>query len=203
MTAQAGGASFLNVSLTPDLMNTLRKQALQARRSMSADARASASSIICKRVCDSRQFYSSLSVGCYLPMDDEVDTREIIERAWRANKRVFVPILRGRAEMLFCEIDPDTELERSEFGIWEPTRGILIEPKHLDLVITPTVAFDRQLHRIGMGGGYFDRCFSHLRYRKHWIRPKLIGVAFQCQEVEEITPNAWDIPLYRIVSDRQ
>ena len=184
-------------------MNTLRQQALLARRSMSADARAAASEIVCQRICDSRQFYSSTTVGCYLPMHDEVDTREIISRAWRANKRIFVPILRGRAEMLFCEIEPDTELEQSRYGLWEPARGILIEPRHLDLVITPTVAFDKNRHRIGMGGGYFDRCFSHLRHRTHWIRPKLVGVAFHCQEVEEITPNAWDIRLYRIVTDKK
>jgi 5-formyltetrahydrofolate cyclo-ligase len=182
--------------------NTLRRQALQARRSLSDDARKSASKIICQRVIDSREFYSSNSVGCYLPMYDEVDTREIIQRAWRANKRIFVPILRGRTQMLFCEISPDTELEQSDFGIWAPTRGLLIKPRHLDLVITPTVAFDRNGHRIGMGGGYFDRCFSHLRQRTRWIRPKLLGVAFHCQEVEKITPNAWDIRLYRVVTDR-
>ena len=185
----------------PGDMNALRKKALLARRSMSADARASASKIICQRICDSREFYSSNSIGCYLPMYDEVDTREIIQRAWRANKRIFVPILRGRAEMLFCEITPDADLEQRVFGIWEPTRGFLIKPRHLDIVITPTVAFDKNRHRIGMGGGYFDRCFSHLRHRTRWIRPKLIGVAFHCQEVEKVTPNAWDIRLYRIVTE--
>lgn len=187
----------------PGDMHSLRQKALLARRSMSVNARASASKSICQRICSSREFYSSKSVGCYLPMYDEVDTREIIQRAWRANKRIFIPILRGRAEMLFCEITPDTELEQRAFGLWEPTRGFLIQPRQLDLVITPTVAFDNKGHRIGMGGGYFDRCFSHLRHRTHWIRPKLIGVAFRCQEVEEIQPNAWDIRLYRIVSETQ
>src|SRR5210317_798205 len=185
----------------PGNMNSLRRKALVARRSMSADARVSASKIICQRICNSREFYSAKFIGCYLPMYDEVDTREIIERAWRANKRIFVPILRGRAEMLFCQITPGTELEQRTFGIWEPTRGLLIKPRHLDLVITPTVAFDKDRHRIGMGGGYFDRCFSHLRHRTHWLRPKLLGVAFHCQEVEKITPNAWDIRLYRVVSE--
>lgn len=186
----------------PGEINSLRQKALLARRSMSDDARASASKIICQRICDSREFYSGKSIGCYLPMNDEVDTREIIQRAWRANKRIFIPILRGRAEMLFCEITPDTELEQRAFGLWEPTRGFLIQPRQLDLVITPTVAFDKRGHRIGMGGGYFDRCFSHLRHRTHWIRPKLLGVAFHCQEVEKITPNAWDIRLYRIVTEK-
>jgi len=170
---------------------------------MSEDARVTASQIICRRVCESREFYSSKAIACYLPMHDEVDTREIIERAWRANKRIYVPILRGDAKMLFCEIDPETELERNGFGLWEPTRGFLIEPRQLDLVVTPTVAFDNDKNRIGMGGGYFDRCFSFLRHRKQWLHPKLIGVAFQCQEVEEIAPNPWDIPLYRIITDKE
>ena len=183
-------------------MKTLRKKALHARRSMSEDARATASRIICKRVCESREFYSSKSIACYLPMHDEVDTREIIERAWRANKRVFVPIMRSNSEMTFCRIDPESELEKNNFDLWEPKRGFLIKPEQLDLVVTPTVAFDSYKNRIGMGGGYFDRCFSFLRHRKTWIRPKLVGVAFRCQEVEQITPNRWDIRLYRIITDK-
>jgi len=184
-------------------MKTLRKKALHARRGMSEDARVTASQIICRRVCESREFYSSKAIACYLPMHDEVDTREIIEHAWRANKRIYVPILRGDAEMLFCEIDPETELEQNGFGLWEPARGFLIEPRQLDLVVTPTVAFDNDKNRIGMGGGYFDRCFSFLRHRKQWLHPKLLGVAFQCQKVEEIAPNPWDIPLYRIITDKE
>ena len=184
-------------------MDSLRRNALRARRSMSSEQRAVASEIICKRVIDSREFYASALVGCYLPMRDEVDTREIIEAGWRANKRIFIPVLRSKGEMFFCEILPDTELERNAYGVWEPTRGFLIAPQKLDVVITPTVAFDKKNNRIGMGGGYFDRCFSFLRYRKYWIRPKLLGVAFQYQEVEEVTPNPWDIRLYRVISDKK
>ena len=182
-------------------MNSLRRNALEARRAMSADERARASKAICKQVTTSREFYASKLVGCYLPMYDEVDTREIIESAWCANKRVFVPVLRNRGQMVFCEIREDTELARNDFGVWEPTRGFLIAPRSLDVVITPTVAFDNEAHRIGMGGGYFDRAFAFLRHRTQWIRPKLLGVAFRCQKVEEITPNPWDIRLYRVVSD--
>jgi 5-formyltetrahydrofolate cyclo-ligase len=182
-------------------MDSLRRNALRARRNMSDEQRAAASEIICKRVIASREFYASAFVGCYLPMQDEVDTREIIEAGWRANKRIFIPVLRSKGEMFFCEVLPDTELERNSFGVWEPTRGFLIAPQKLDVVITPTVSFDKNNNRIGMGGGYFDRCFSFLRYRKHWIHPKLIGVAFQCQAVEKITPNPWDIRLYRVISD--
>jgi len=201
VTAQAGGASFFTAMKKSAPMNSLRRKALQARREMSVGERTRASTSICKQLIASREYYSSTLVGCYLPMHDEVDTREIIESAWRANKRIFVPVLRNQAQMVFCEILEDTELVKNNFGVWEPTRGFLISPRLLDLVVTPTVAFDRNAHRIGMGGGYYDRAFAFLRHRKHWIHPKLLGVAFQCQEVEEITPNPWDIRLYRVLSN--
>lgn len=182
-------------------ISALRKRALRARRDMTAEERNRASAIICDRVCATRTWYASTTVACFIPMHDEVDTREIIDRSWRANKRVFVPVLRTSAAMAFCEIAPDSELERNQFGIWEPVRGFLIDARHLDLVITPTVAFDQECNRIGMGSAYYDRCFAHLRHRRNWLRPKLVGVAFQCQEVEKIEPNPWDIPLYQIISD--
>jgi 5-formyltetrahydrofolate cyclo-ligase len=182
-------------------MKDLRTKALRARREMDHDARAGSSAKICQRVIHSRVFWSSEFIACYLPMRDEVDTHEIIERAWRAKKRIFVPVSRRRGKMLFRQIHPESDLERNSYGIWEPTSGEFINPRKLDLVITPTVAFDRQNNRIGMGSGNFDRCFSFLRHRKHWFRPKLVGVAFRCQKVEKITPNAWDIRLYSVISD--
>jgi 5-formyltetrahydrofolate cyclo-ligase len=179
-------------------MKDLRANALRARRQMQDDARAELSAIICRRVIQSREFSSSHSIACYLPMPDEVDTLPLIERAWRANKRVFVPVLRSRHKMSFREVRPDTTLEQNAFGIWEPVSGDFFSPRCLDLVVTPIVAFDSQNNRVGMGGGYFDRCFSFLRHRKQWLHPKLVGIAFSCQKVTKITPNVWDIPLYKV-----
>ena len=134
-------------------------------------------------------------------MADEVDPLQIIERSWRANKRIFVPVLCGRREMLFREIRPDTRLRRSSFGVWEPENGATISRRQLDIVLTPTVAYDALNNRIGMGGGYYDRSFSFLRLRQRWLRPKLIGLAFACQKVEKIPANVWDIRLYKVFSD--
>jgi len=184
-----------------NVMNKLRANALRARRKLTIDKRVVASKIICRKVIRSRDFCASNLLACYLPMSDEVDTRLIIERGWRANKRIFVPITRNYGEMLFREIRPNTTLQRNEMGIWEPVSGDFISPRALQFVVTPTVAFDKSNHRIGMGGGYYDRCFSHLRRRQHWLKPKLIGVAFECQEVEEISPNSWDVRLYGIVDE--
>ena len=200
MTAQAGGASSFEVFMT-NAMNKLRSKSLRARREMNVVDRAVASQIICNKVTRSREFSAAEFIACYLPMRDEVDTHLVIERGWRANKRIFVPITRNNGEMFFREIRPDTPLVRNSMSIWEPDLGEVISPRELQLVITPTVAFDSENHRIGMGGGYYDRCFSFLRHRKLWFKPKLIGVAFNCQKVEKISPNTWDIRLYRTLSE--
>ena len=180
----------------------LRESALHARRALTDDQRNIASTIIADRVVHSRAFLASTSIACYLPLYDEVDTTQIIERAWCANKRIFVPVTGLRGEMIFRQLTPDTDLYQNCFGIWEPDSGNIISPVALDLVITPLVAFDSNLHRIGMGGGYYDRCFRFLKHRKKWIRPKLLGIAFDCQKVENIAPNPWDIPLYQVLTEK-
>jgi 5-formyltetrahydrofolate cyclo-ligase len=183
-------------------MKQLRKNALRARRKMKVNDRALASKIICEKVTRSHTFLSSRLIACYLPMRDEVDTRLIIERGWRANKRIFVPITPDKKKMFFREIRPDTTLVQNRMMIWEPESGELISPRKLQIVITPTVAFDDANHRIGMGGGYYDRCFSFLKHRRLWLKPKLFGVAFDCQKVEKISPNTWDIRLYQTFSEK-
>ena len=163
--------------------------------------RADASRKINERFLNSRHFLGSNTIACYVATWDEVDTNSIIERAWRANKRVFAPVISAPGEMTFTQLLPETTLVRNRFGLWEPVSGIQIEPSDLDVVATPLVAFDHQCNRIGMGGGYFDRTFAFLRGRHSWLRPKLIGLAFDCQKVEKITPNPWDIRLYRVFSE--
>jgi len=179
----------------------LRKSALTARRSLSNESRDNASSKICDRITRSHEFMACKTIACYLPVNDEVDPTIVIERAWCAKKRVFAPVIDMRGTMIFRQITPDTKLERNFFDLWEPVSEPSVSPRAIDLVITPVVAFDDQRNRIGMGGGYYDRCFSFLRHRRKWLRPKLIGVAFECQKVEEITPNPWDIRLYRLITE--
>ena len=179
----------------------VRSAALDARRAMSSGERTAASATICERVVRSHEFRSCKLLGAYLPMRDEVDTTLIVERAWRAQKRVFVPVTDTHGTMNFCEISPDTVVARNRYGLWEPVAGVLIDTRDLDIVITPVVAFDDDGRRIGMGGGYYDRCFHFLRNRRKWLRPKLIGVAFACQESTAITNDSWDVPLYSVVTE--
>jgi 5-formyltetrahydrofolate cyclo-ligase len=181
----------------------IRNRALTARRAMDDEERIVASSVITSKFTSSHLFMSAHSIACYMPMKDEVDSRAVFERGWRSNKHMFVPVTLDDGSMYFCEVLRETELKRNQFGVFEPTSGTIYSPRFLDVVIAPLVAFDAHHNRIGMGGGYFDRCFSYLRHRRHWFQPKLIGLAFHCQKVEKITPNPWDIPLYCVYDEME
>jgi 5-formyltetrahydrofolate cyclo-ligase len=189
----------MTVSSSP--VASLRAQAKRSRQEMSHADRADASRRIAERFLNSRHFLNCRTLACYLATWDEVDTNSIIERAWRAKKRVFAPVIGTRGEMTFGRLLPETTLVRNEFGLWEPTSDLRIDPSDLDIVVTPLVAFDSKYNRIGMGGGYFDHTFAFLRGRPSWLRPKLVGLAFDCQKVEKISPKPWDIRLYHVYSD--
>ena len=171
------------------------------RQEMSHADRVDASRRIAERFLNSRHFLNCRTLACYLATWDEVDTNSIIERAWRAKKRIFAPVIGTRGEMTFRRLLPETTLVRNQFGLWEPTSDLQIDPSDLDVVVTPLVAFDSDYNRIGMGGGYFDRTFAFLGGRRSWLRPKLVGLAFDCQKVEKISPKPWDIRLYHVYSD--
>ena len=169
--------------------------------SMTAEERAAASRRITDRFLNSRFFLGSETIACYVSTWDEVDTSAIIERAWCAKKRVFLPVTAAHGRMVFRQTMPGTELARNDFGLWEPVSGALIDARRLDVVVTPLVAFDTRKNRVGMGGGYFDRTFAFLGNRSTWLQPKLIGVAFESQRVQKITRNPWDIPVFRVLTE--
>jgi len=179
----------------------LRRNAANARRALTADYRSRASRRIAERFLASHHFLSARTLACYISVGVEVDTGAIFERAWCARKRIFVPITVPDRQMEFRLLEPDSPLVRNDFGLWEPLGGESIEPANIDVVVTPLVAFDERGHRIGMGGGYFDTTFAFLKTRRNWFHPKLVGVAFDCQRVEKIQPNPWDIPLYRVITE--
>ena len=179
----------------------LRNAGRVARETLSDRERHLASEKIAEKVTRSYWFQRASFVACYLSTPDEVATWSIIQRAWNMKKRIFAPVLKKNGFMQFCELTADTSIQVNQLGIAEPVSDKIISPRMLDIVITPVVAFDDIGHRVGMGGGYFDRTFSFLRGRKHLFHPKLIGVAFACQKVERISPNPWDIPLFDTIND--
>jgi 5-formyltetrahydrofolate cyclo-ligase len=68
-------------------------------------------------------------------------------------------------------------------------------------VLTPLVAFDLALNRIGVGGGFYDRTFAFTKMSDVADRPVLIGVAFELQKLDAIVPKAWDVRLDLVVTE--
>ncbi len=97
--------------------------------------------------------------------------------------------------MRFGLVRRDVAMERNPFGILEPSAGPFIDARSLDLVLTPLVAFDDRGIRLGMGGGFYDRCFKFLRIRTAWCKPKLVGVGFEHQHLPSIRAASWDVRL--------
>lgn len=179
----------------------IRAEGRAARSNLSAEERRHASEIICRRVTASRMFEEADTVACYIGVNAEVATQPIFERAYAEKKRIFVPVTKRNRPLSFREILPESVLATAPLGLLEPVNGEEIQPSELDLVITPLVAFDDQRNRVGMGGGYYDRTFSFVAQRNENSKPLLVGVAFECQKAQKITPNPWDIRLFRVITE--
>lgn len=146
---------------------------------------------------------NSTRIACYLAADGEMDPAPLVEHLWSLGKQLFLPVLVpfARQRLWFARFQPGDRLVINRFGIPEPERRRLIKPAALDLVITPLVAFDERGYRIGMGGGFYDRCFGFLRRRTYWHKPRLLGLAYEFQKQVAIEANAWDIPLDAIATE--
>lgn len=99
---------------------------------------------------------------------------------------------------------PGDALAPNRFRIPEPIirGGKRISLHAIDLLLTPLVAFDKTGTRVGMGGGYYDRTFAYLAKRTTWKKPKLLGLGYSFQEVNNLTRNFWDIPIYGVVTEK-
>jgi len=178
-----------------------RRKFLTIRRSLDANYRAIASDAICRKLIRTRLFARSNAIAVYFAQADEVDLGKFIDTAWRCGKRVYAPVVVRKRQMFFSHVSRDSELCRSRYGIWEPKNGERIAAMDLDWVLMPVVAFDAALHRIGMGGGYYDRAFAFCNYRHRVLLPRLSGIAFACQETDTIVRNPWDIGVSRVFTE--
>ena len=89
----------------------------------------------------------------------------------------------------------------NRYAIFEPKLNCsqICPLPELDFLLMPLVAFDEQGNRLGMGGGYYDRTLAK-HYAEKRAKPKLIGLAHDCQKVESLPIEAWDVPLQQILT---
>ncbi|PLA75467.1 5-formyltetrahydrofolate cyclo-ligase [Hydrogenovibrio sp. SC-1] len=145
-------------------------------------------------------------IALFLAQDGELPTELLFRALWQRHHRTYLPVLqshRGRS-MAFAEVTVATHYQLNQFGILEPKvpHHQHLTGNQLDIVLMPLTCFDHQGNRIGMGGGYYDRTFAFKRRAgAPSNKPKLIGWAHQCQQIDQIQPNAWDIPLDGLITE--
>ena len=213
MTAQAGGAIPSHLPAPAPRMaqptaevRAARRRLRRLRSDLDPRERADAELVIFRTLERLRLFRRGARVALYLPMAGEVDVRPCLEAAWRRGTTVFVPRItsRRRGRMAFVPWVPGIAQRRNIFGIAEPAVARRrASALHLDVVVLPVVGFDRRGNRLGMGAGYYDRVLRRrLDPTRRWRRPRLVGVAFACQELDAIPASPWDVPLDLIVTER-
>lgn len=139
---------------------------------------------------------ASLSIGASLAFDGEVDLMATM-RALKSQHRLYLPRLKPDTTLDFLPWQETADMKANVLGIPEPIGEQVISIAELDLVFMPLVGVDLQGNRLGMGAGYYDKSLAQSAQR-----PYLIGVAHQCQQVESLPVDPWDIPLDALVTER-
>ena len=140
-------------------------------------------------------------IALYLATPDEAALSLWLTSAQTSGLQLFAPVVGvEKGQMAFYPIGPNTPIRRGRLGLQEPVvqdNDRPINPDTLDVALVPLLGFDDQGHRLGMGGGYYDRYFSSAEQR-----PWIVGIAYDIQRSKEPLPTEpWDIMLDAVVTE--
>ena len=181
------------------LRNQLRQQIRKTRANLTALQQQQAEDSITQQALALIEERNAQHIALYVSFDGEISTDKLIKTLWAQDKHVYLPVLHpfNPNHLLFLRYLPDTPMLKNKFGIWEPKLNVqnVLPLEELDILFTPLVAFDKQGNRLGMGGGFYDRTLQN------WQNSSFIpvGLAHQCQQVEQLPTEAWDVPLHQIL----
>ena len=181
------------------LRNQLRQQIRKTRVNLTALQQQQAEDSITQQALAFIEERNAQHIALYISFDGEISTDKLIKILWAQGKQVYLPVLHpfNPNHLLFLRYLPDIPMVKNKFGIWEPNLNVqnVLPLDELDILFTPLVAFDKQGNRLGMGGGFYDRTLQN------WQNSSFIpvGLAHQCQQVEQLPTEAWDVPLHQIL----
>lgn len=155
----------------------------------------------CKDIQDklfhSAEWKVAKTIGVTISRFPEVDTEQIIMRAWHEGKKVAVPKCFPKDKsMQFYLLEDFKQLETVYFGLREPivSKVSACHKNAIDLMLVPGLLFDKEGYRIGFGGGYYDRYLTDFQGVK-------ISLAFAQQVVEKVPTDIFDIPVHKLVTN--
>lgn len=159
------------------------------------------SATIAKNISESKVFKDAQRIGFYHSVKGEADPSSL--RTTR--KHFFLPVISKNLNegLVFIEMNNDTQFENNKFSIPEPVydEEKIVAANTLDLVIVPLLGFDRKGNRLGMGGGFYDRCFAFKKQEN--TKPILVGYAYNFQELDTLKAEPWDVGLDMIATESE
>lgn len=144
-------------------------------------------------VLATEKYHQASTVYGYLPFNQEVDLTALLQQALADGKQVALPKCYGR-EMRFILLNDLSAVQRSTLGAPEPIMDFPIARDETALIILPGLVFDSRGYRIGYGGGYYDRFLAN-----EPTHPT-IGLCYDFQLLEQLTPEEHDIPVQTVFS---
>ncbi|HFF8523055.1 TPA: 5-formyltetrahydrofolate cyclo-ligase [Providencia rettgeri] len=190
-----------------DTLSTQRQQIRQtirqARRQLTPEQQKIAAEQVKLNALQHPKIAQAKNIALFLSFDGEINTQPLIDALWQQNKQIYLPVLHpfSAHHLLFLHYHPDSQLVKNRFNIAEPPLDVrdVLPPEQLDVMLIPLVAFDSQGQRLGMGGGFYDRTLAN--WQKSGFYP--IGLAHDCQHVEQLPVAHWDIPLPEIITPKK
>src|SRR5690606_4252296 len=180
----------------------LRRQLLDARASLSSAARDEAALQVGNRLLRLPELQQPCQIGSYFSVKAELPTHTINERLMTQGHQLSLPILHPTraGHLLFMQLSQTTQWTHNRFGIPEPELDVRhVTPlTHINILLVPLVGFDAHGNRMGMGSGFYDRTLSAWRQGKINLIP--IGLALDCQYIDELPVQPWDVPLEMVIT---
>jgi len=175
----------------------LRSERLAARNALSVEERIEKSLAIAEAGGNLIDFLPGEEISGFFPIKSEVDVRPLMQQLRTRGARLAVPIVMDKHTIIFRELLPGAPVVSTGFGTFGPgEEARIVDP---DVMLVPLAAFDRAGHRIGYGAGYYDRAISKLHAQGR--QPRLIGVAFDCQEIDIVPAEDHDVALDAILTE--
>lgn len=170
----------------------LRKAIRARKRAMTEAEIETRSQVLCRKFLESSAYRDCKTLYGYLPYNQEVRTVPILEQAIADGKNVAVPKVYGDDMKFICLTDL-TQVASGYAGIPEPIADGPVARDETALVLMPGLAFDPQGHRIGYGGGFYDKFLS--REPNH----PTLALCYEFQMVEQLETEEFDIPVDTVI----
>ena len=137
------------------------------------------------------------AISGYWPIADELDVRPLLERLDREGRTLALPVVVAKGEpLIFRRWRPGMALDDGGFGTRHP--GPEVPELTPEILLVPLLAFDGRGHRLGWGGGFYDRTLARLRARGPVVA---VGVAFHGQQMDYIPDTAGDEPVDWVITE--